>query len=169
MWVGLCISCSQRFEQRLWPARWQLNCHDRRRLLARFRTAPSHQLWRTQGGKQRSHGFEHAGQTVKAASSALTMSRVLRFRARQVTTGKDTARTLGKLSSGVWQNNTEIAARGGACLPRLGPPAGQREPAHPGQPVSRHRPTDTQRWVTFEPSSASWSGQPRRQGAPPLE
>jgi hypothetical protein len=54
-----------------------LNRHDRRRPPAHYRTAPSHQLWRTQGEKQRSHNYKHAGQTVKAAGLARTMSGAL--------------------------------------------------------------------------------------------
>ena len=51
----------------------ELNGHDRRRPPAHYWTAPSHQLWRTQGERQRSHSYEHAGQTFKTVGLAHTM------------------------------------------------------------------------------------------------
>jgi hypothetical protein len=55
----------------------ELNGHDRRRPPAHYWTAPSHQLWRTQGERQRSHSYEHAGQTFKTVGLAHTMSGAL--------------------------------------------------------------------------------------------
>jgi Family of unknown function (DUF6444) len=48
-----------------------------RRPPAHYWTAPSHQLWRSQGERQRSHSYEHAGQTFNTVGLAHTMSGAL--------------------------------------------------------------------------------------------